>query len=142
MPDRDIAVGRIRDKEAGNREGTPLVTLIDSIDTRPRHPEKANRPENEMLRKPDWIRVKAPGSPIYKETQQIVRENNLVTVCEEAGCPNIGECWSKKHATMMIMGEICTAPALLQCAHRPADGARRDGRRTRQRRGGSGSRMW
>jgi lipoic acid synthetase len=85
-----------------------LVTLIDSTDTRPRHPEKANRPEHEMLRKPDWIRVKAPGSPIYKETQQIVRENGLVTVCEEAGCPNIGECWSKKHATMMIMGEICT----------------------------------
>ncbi len=85
-----------------------MVTLIDRTDTRPRHPEKANRPENEMLRKPDWIRVKAPGSPIYKETQQIVRENGLVTVCEEAGCPNIGECWSKKHATMMIMGEICT----------------------------------
>ena len=85
-----------------------MVTLIDSIDTRPRHPEKANRPENEMLRKPDWIRVKAPGSPIYRETQQVVRDNNLVTVCEEAGCPNIGECWSKKHATMMIMGEICT----------------------------------
>ncbi len=61
-----------------------------------------------MLRKPDWIRVKAPGSPIYRETQQVVRDNNLVTVCEEAGCPNIGECWSKKHATMMIMGEICT----------------------------------
>jgi len=85
-----------------------VVTLIDRTDTRPRHPEKANRPENEMLRKPEWIRVKAPGSPIYKQTQQIVRENNLVTVCEEAGCPNIGECWSKKHATMMIMGEICT----------------------------------
>lgn len=85
-----------------------MVTLIDRTDTRPRHPEKANRPENEMLRKPDWIRVKAPGSPIYRETQQIVRENGLVTVCEEAGCPNIGECWSKKHATMMIMGEICT----------------------------------
>ncbi|MDB5539418.1 MAG: lipA [Devosia sp.] len=85
-----------------------MVTLIDRIDGRPRHPEKANRPENEMLRKPDWIRVKAPGSPVYKETQQIVRENGLVTVCEEAGCPNIGECWSKKHATMMIMGEICT----------------------------------
>jgi lipoic acid synthetase len=85
-----------------------VVTLIDRTDTRPRHPEKANRPEHEMLRKPDWIRVKAPGSPIYKETQQIVRENGLVTVCEEAGCPNIGECWSKKHATMMIMGEICT----------------------------------
>ena len=69
-----------------------MVTLIDRLDTRPRHPEKANRPEHEMLRKPDWIRVKAPGSPIYKETQQIVRENGLVTVCEEAGCPNIGEC--------------------------------------------------
>ena len=82
-----------------------MVTLID---TRPRHPEKVNRPEAEVLRKPDWIRVKAPGSPVYKETQQIVRENNLVTVCEEAGCPNIGECWSKKHATFMIMGEICT----------------------------------
>lgn len=86
-----------------------MVTLIDNrAIERPRHPEKANRPDTEMLRKPDWIRVRAPGSPIYKETQQIVRENNLVTVCEEAGCPNIGECWSKKHATMMIMGEICT----------------------------------
>ncbi len=61
-----------------------------------------------MLRKPEWIRVRAPGSPVYRETQEIVRSNNLVTVCEEAGCPNIGECWSKKHATMMIMGEICT----------------------------------
>ena len=76
-----------------------MVTLIDNA-ARPRHPEKANRPESIVLRKPDWIRD--------KETQQIVRENNLVTVCEEAGCPNIGECWSKKHATMMIMGEICT----------------------------------
>lgn len=85
-----------------------MVTLIDRTDSRPRHPEKEHRPENQMLRKPDWIRVKAPGSAIYRETQQIVRENNLVTVCEEAGCPNIGECWSKKHATMMIMGEICT----------------------------------
>jgi lipoic acid synthetase len=85
-----------------------LVTLIDTSEVRPRHPEKAHRPEQEVLRKPDWIRVKAPGSPIYRETQQIVRDNNLVTVCEEAGCPNIGECWSKKHATMMIMGEICT----------------------------------
>jgi lipoic acid synthetase len=86
-----------------------VVTLIDtSTEARPRHPEKVNRPEAEMLRKPDWIRVRAPGSPVYRETQQIVRENNLVTVCEEAGCPNIGECWSKKHATFMIMGEICT----------------------------------
>jgi len=83
-----------------------VVTLIDQ--TRPRHPEKAHRPDTEILRKPDWIRVRAPGSPVYRETQAIVRENNLVTVCEEAGCPNIGECWSKKHATMMIMGELCT----------------------------------
>ena len=83
-----------------------MVTLIDQ--TRPRHPEKAHRPDTEILRKPDWIRVRAPGSPVYRETQAIVRENNLVTVCEEAGCPNIGECWSKKHATMMIMGELCT----------------------------------
>ncbi|HVY50918.1 MAG TPA: lipoyl synthase [Devosia sp.] len=82
-----------------------MVTLLEA---RPRHPEKAHRPDSEVLRKPDWIRVRAPGSPVYRETQQIVRENNLVTVCEEAGCPNIGECWSKKHATMMIMGEICT----------------------------------
>jgi lipoic acid synthetase len=60
------------------------------------------------LRKPDWIRVKAPGSAVYNETRAIVRENRLVTVCEEAGCPNIGECWSKKHATFMIMGDTCT----------------------------------
>ena len=85
-----------------------MVTLIDRTPAAARHPEKAHRPDQEMLRKPDWIRVKAPGSPVYRETQQIVRENNLVTVCEEAGCPNIGECWSKKHATFMIMGEICT----------------------------------
>ena len=61
-----------------------------------------------MLRKPDWIRVKAPGSPVYNQTRAIVRENNLVTVCEEAGCPNIGECWSIRHATFMIMGDTCT----------------------------------
>ena len=60
------------------------------------------------LRKPDWIRVKAPTSPVFRETTNIVRENGLVTVCEEAGCPNIGECWSKKHATFMIMGDTCT----------------------------------
>jgi lipoic acid synthetase len=83
-----------------------MVTLIDQ--TRPRHPEKAHRPDAPVLRKPDWIRVRAPGSPVYQETRDIVRANNLVTVCEEAGCPNIGECWSKKHATMMIMGELCT----------------------------------
>jgi lipoic acid synthetase len=85
-----------------------LVTLIHTREARIRHPEKAHRPDQELLRKPDWIRVRAPGSPTYTETRQIVRDNNLVTVCEEAGCPNIGECWSKRHATMMIMGEICT----------------------------------
>lgn len=73
-----------------------------------RHPEKANRPDNPVQRKPDWIRVKAPNSPIYQETRKLMRDNRLVTVCEEAACPNIGECWSQRHATMMIMGEICT----------------------------------
>ncbi|NOZ32503.1 MAG: lipoyl synthase [Alphaproteobacteria bacterium] len=86
-----------------------MVTLLDTGPKTPlRHPEKAHRPDSEILRKPDWIRVKAPGSKAYLETRDIVRANNLVTVCEEAGCPNIGECWSKQHATMMIMGEICT----------------------------------
>ena len=73
-----------------------------------RHPEKAHRPDNAQPRKPSWIRVKAPTSKEYKETHRIMRENKLVTVCEEAGCPNAGECWSQGHATMMIMGEICT----------------------------------
>jgi lipoic acid synthetase len=85
-----------------------MATLLDRAATRPRHPEKVHRPETPLLRKPEWIRVKAPGSPGYAETQKIVRDNNLVTVCEEAGCPNIGECWSKKHATFMIMGDTCT----------------------------------
>ncbi len=73
-----------------------------------RHPEKAHRPDQPSLRKPDWIRVKAPVSPGYVATAQIVRANGLHTVCEEAGCPNIGECWEKKHATFMIMGDTCT----------------------------------
>ena len=73
-----------------------------------RHPEKAHRPDNAQPRKPDWIRVKAPTSEGYKQTRNIMRDHNLVTVCEEAGCPNVGECWSQGHATMMIMGEICT----------------------------------
>ena len=73
-----------------------------------RHPEKAHKPDNPIRRKPPWIRVKAPGSPVYHETRQVVREHNLHTVCEEAACPNIGECWSQRHATMMIMGGICT----------------------------------
>ncbi|MCA3564241.1 MAG: lipoyl synthase [Methylocystis sp.] len=73
-----------------------------------RHPEKAHRPDAAVLRKPDWIRVKAPGSPKWAETNRIVKENGLVTVCQEAGCPNIGECWEQKHATFMIMGDTCT----------------------------------
>ena len=92
------------------RESTEnMVTVLDTI-ARPRlrHPEKAHRPDQEVMRKPDWIRVKAPTSRGYAETREIVRSNKLVTVCEEAGCPNIGECWEKKHATFMIMGEICT----------------------------------
>lgn len=73
-----------------------------------RHPEKAHRPDNAIQRKPAWIRVKAPTHPVYHETRAIIRENRLVTVCEEAACPNVGECWSHRHATMMIMGDTCT----------------------------------
>jgi lipoic acid synthetase len=78
------------------------------IDHRVRHPEKQARPDNPVSRKPAWIRVKAPTHPVYLETQALMREKKLVTVCEEAACPNIGECWSQRHATMMIGGEICT----------------------------------
>ncbi|MDE2182136.1 MAG: lipoyl synthase [Alphaproteobacteria bacterium] len=73
-----------------------------------RHPEKAHRPDNPVARKPDWIRVKAPMGQEYSQTEKIVREHGLHTVCEEAGCPNIGECWTHRHATMMIMGDTCT----------------------------------
>ncbi len=86
----------------------PRRKSADGEAPRPRHPEKAHRPDQPILRKPDWIRVKAPGSPLYAETRAIVKEHKLVTVCEEAGCPNIGECWEKKHATFMIMGDTCT----------------------------------
>ncbi|MBS0243410.1 MAG: lipoyl synthase [Proteobacteria bacterium] len=83
--------------------------MVNVLDNRPRHPEKVQRPDTPILRKPDWIRVRAPaGGGTYGETRQIVREHGLHTVCEEAGCPNIGECWTKRHATMMIMGSICT----------------------------------
>lgn len=76
--------------------------------TKLRHPEKAHREDHPAPKKPDWIRVKAPTSPLYKETLGIVQERKLVTVCQEAACPNIGECWQQKHATFMIMGETCT----------------------------------
>ena len=81
-----------------------MTVVIDRL----RHPEKAHRPDQEILRKPDWIRVKAPVSREYAATKAIVREHHLHTVCEEAACPNIGECWTKAHATMMIMGDTCT----------------------------------
>jgi lipoic acid synthetase len=86
-----------------------MVVVLDTIrQPRPRHPEKAHRPDAPAHKKPDWIRVKAPVSRGFAETQAIVRANGLHTVCEEAGCPNIGECWEKKHATFMIMGDTCT----------------------------------
>lgn len=86
-----------------------MAVVLDLVNNpRPRHPEKAHRPDSPVLKKPDWIRVKAPVSSGFNATHQIMRENGLVTVCEEAGCPNIGECWEKKHATFMIMGDTCT----------------------------------
>src|SRR3954454_6260677 len=75
---------------------------------RERHPEKAARPDSPSPRKPPWIRVKAPGAPEYHATRRLMRELDLRTVCEEAACPNIGECWKDRHATMMILGAVCT----------------------------------
>src|SRR5262252_5578067 len=88
-----------------------MVVVLDTVNDppkRPRHPEKAHRPDMPVLKKPDWIRVRAPVSRGYMATRDIVRAQGLHTVCEEAGCPNIGECWDKKHATFMIMGDTCT----------------------------------
>src|SRR5271163_5361989 len=86
-----------------------MVVVLDTVNgPRPRHPEKAHRADAPALAKPDWIRVRAPVSKGYVETRDIVRAHGLHTVCEEAGCPNIGECWEKKHATFMIMGDTCT----------------------------------
>src|ERR1700683_2053652 len=88
-----------------------MVVVVDTVSAtplRPRHPEKVNRPDALSPPKPDWIRVRAPTTRGYADTRKIVKENGLVTVCEEAGCPNIGECWDKKHATFMIMGDTCT----------------------------------
>jgi len=84
-----------------------MVTLLDN--RTPRHPEKAHKPDTPVLKKPDWIRVRIPAvSRGFEETRAILRSHKLATVCEEAACPNIGECWQSRHATMMIMGEICT----------------------------------
>lgn len=102
------------DPEAKKTDLGAMATVIDTLKARGpedravRHPEKQNRPDTPVLRKPEWLRVRAPGSGQYNETKSIVRDNRLHTVCEEAACPNIGECWSQRHATMMIMGEICT----------------------------------
>jgi lipoyl synthase len=88
-----------------------MVVVLDTVNDpprRPRHPEKARRPDSPILQKPEWIRVRAPVSQGYAATRDIVRAHGLHTVCEEAGCPNIGECWEKKHATFMIMGDTCT----------------------------------
>src|SRR5664280_277047 len=88
-----------------------MVVVVDTLSAnplRPRHPEKVNRPDSLSPPKPAWIRVRAPTGRGYADTRNIIRENGLVTVCEEAGCPNMGECWDKKHATFMIMGDTCT----------------------------------
>lgn len=78
------------------------------LSARVRHPEKARRPDTPRLAKPEWLRIRAPTSPVYQSTVDTVREHGLVTVCREAACPNIGECWSKRHATFMVMGDVCT----------------------------------
>ena len=86
-----------------------MVTALDSVTVgQPRHPEKARLPDTPVLPKPAWIRVKAPGAGSFDATRAILREHRLHTVCEEAACPNIGECWGKRHATIMILGDTCT----------------------------------
>jgi lipoyl synthase len=88
-----------------------MVTVIDTlreVKARPRHPEKARLPDTPVLPKPSWIRVRAPRAHAFDATRAIMREHRLHTVCEEAACPNIGECWEKRHATVMIMGDTCT----------------------------------
>ncbi|MBX3523291.1 MAG: lipoyl synthase [Xanthobacteraceae bacterium] len=87
-----------------------MAVVIDTLKktARPRHPEKAHRADTAFLPKPDWIRVRAPGPGAFGETARLVRGNGLHTVCEEASCPNIGECWAQKHATFLIMGDTCT----------------------------------
>src|SRR3546814_4090494 len=84
------------------------MTDIEAKAPRIRHPEKAHKPDQEVKRKPAWIRVKAPVSREYHATREIVKAHKLHTVCEDAACPNIGECWAQRHATMMIMGDTCT----------------------------------
>ncbi|HEX9546309.1 MAG TPA: lipoyl synthase, partial [Acidimicrobiales bacterium] len=94
------ADARIKSGHDGDAATTAAASL--------RHPEKARRPDNPIPRKPEWLRVRAPGSPEYQATRRLMRELSLNTVCEEAACPNIGECWKQKHATVMILGRVCT----------------------------------
>jgi lipoyl synthase len=84
----------------------PIPTIYQN--TRPRHPEKAHKPDTPVLPKPPWLKVRAGGSAAFEATRQVVKDHKLHTVCEEAACPNIGACWEQRHATMMIMGGICT----------------------------------
>jgi lipoic acid synthetase len=99
----------VLDPDVAKDDLETMAVVIDTLKVpRPRHPEKQARPDTPLLRKPEWLRVRAPGSAGYNATREIVKSHGLVTVCEEAACPNIGECWSKSHATMMIMGETCT----------------------------------
>jgi len=93
---------------AGSSPAMTVEEAVSTSDAALRHPEKAARPDNPSPKKPPWIRVKAPGSPEYHATRRLMRELKLNTVCEEAACPNIGECWKEKHATMMILGAVCT----------------------------------
>jgi lipoic acid synthetase len=104
-----VATHRALDPGALTDDLGLMAVVIDTLGARrPRHPEKQANPDSPILKKPEWLRVRAPGSPGYMATREIVKTNRLVTVCEEAGCPNIGECWDKSHATFMIMGEVCT----------------------------------
>ena len=96
------------DFSTGSDYITAAMTVVIDHTGGPRHPEKAKRPDTPVLRKPEWIRVKAPVSREYAETRAIIREHKLHTVCEEAACPNVGECWTHRHATMMVMGDTCT----------------------------------
>jgi lipoic acid synthetase len=105
FPYRQTATEPQLDAPSAARHFYPAMATRLVIDHRTaalRHPEKAHRPDNPIQRKPAWIRVKAPNHPIYHETRDLMRANGLVTVCEEAACPNIGECWSQRHATWAV----------------------------------------
>jgi lipoic acid synthetase len=105
---KNFAVGRNHAPLDRSPQTDDLGTMVTVIDRALRHPEKQSRPDSPLVRKPNWLRVRAPGSAGYNATRALVREHGLATVCEEAACPNIGECWAVGHATMMIMGEVCT----------------------------------